>query len=128
MGPGTGFPGGPLLQQQQPPQPQVMIQQQPPPHQQQGQQQQQQQQTSQRVFTGTVTKLHDNFGFVDEDVFFQTSVVKGQTPRVNVRKKYFRNIWLILFSPGEFKIMNVYKRIQWARKIIKSPAQKKLVK
>jgi len=26
----------------------------------------------QRVFTGTVTKLHDNFGFVDEDVFFQT--------------------------------------------------------
>jgi len=36
------------------------------------------------VFTGTVTKLHDNFGFVDEDVFFQTSVVKGQAPRVNV--------------------------------------------
>ena len=29
-------------------------------------------QTKQRVFTGTVTKLHDNFGFVDEDVFFQT--------------------------------------------------------
>ena len=26
----------------------------------------------QRVFTGTVTKLHDNFGFIDEDVFFQT--------------------------------------------------------
>ena len=26
----------------------------------------------QRVFTGSVTKLHDNFGFVDEDVFFQT--------------------------------------------------------
>lgn len=26
----------------------------------------------QRVFTGTITKLHDNFGFVDEDVFFQT--------------------------------------------------------
>jgi len=26
----------------------------------------------QRVFTGTVTKVHDNFGFVDEDVFFQT--------------------------------------------------------
>merc|ERR1719361_3188268 len=40
---------------------------------------------TQRVFTGTVTKLHDNFGFVDEDVFFQTSVVKGQTPRVNDR-------------------------------------------
>lgn len=28
-------------------------------------------QPKQRVFTGTVTKLHDNFGFVDEDVFFQ---------------------------------------------------------
>ena len=26
----------------------------------------------QRVFTGIVTKVHDNFGFVDEDVFFQT--------------------------------------------------------
>lgn len=26
----------------------------------------------QRVFTGTVTKLHDNFGFIDEDVFFQS--------------------------------------------------------
>ena len=59
--------------------------QQPPPQQTQPPPQQQgQQQASQRVFTGTVTKLHDNFGFVDEDVFFQTSVVKGQTPRVNV--------------------------------------------
>ena len=29
-------------------------------------------QPKQRVFTGTITKLHDNFGFVDEDVFFQT--------------------------------------------------------
>jgi hypothetical protein len=28
-------------------------------------------QTKQRVFTGVVTKLHENFGFVDEDVFFQ---------------------------------------------------------
>ena len=25
----------------------------------------------QRAFTGTVTKIHSNFGFVDEDVFFQ---------------------------------------------------------
>ena len=32
-------------------------------------------QPKQRVFTGTVTKLHDNFGFVDEDVFFQTRCV-----------------------------------------------------
>ena len=28
-------------------------------------------QPKQRVFTGTVTKMHDTFGFVDEDVFFQ---------------------------------------------------------
>ncbi|CAH1794191.1 unnamed protein product [Owenia fusiformis] len=39
----------------------------------------------QRVFTGQVTKLHENFGFVDEDVFFQTSVVKGTLPRVGDR-------------------------------------------
>ena len=47
----------------------------------------QQQNTSpkQRVFTGTVTKLHDNFGFVDEDVFFQTSCVKGNIPKVGER-------------------------------------------
>ena len=42
-------------------------------------------QPNQRVFTGTVSKLHDNFGFVDDDVFFQTSVCKGPTPRVNDR-------------------------------------------
>ena len=30
-------------------------------------------QPKQRVFTGTVTKLHDTFGFVDEDVFFQVT-------------------------------------------------------
>ncbi|XP_043679160.1 cell division cycle and apoptosis regulator protein 1-like isoform X2 [Vespula pensylvanica] len=40
----------------------------------------------QRVFTGTVTKVHDNFGFVDEDVFFQTSAcVKGSNPIVGDR-------------------------------------------
>ncbi|XP_049274247.1 cell division cycle and apoptosis regulator protein 1 isoform X2 [Rhipicephalus sanguineus] len=41
--------------------------------------------TKQRVFTGTVTKLHDNFGFVDEDVFFQTCVIKGTMPKVGER-------------------------------------------
>uniref|UniRef100_A0A1B6DP60 SAP domain-containing protein n=2 Tax=Clastoptera arizonana TaxID=38151 RepID=A0A1B6DP60_9HEMI len=40
----------------------------------------------QRVFTGTVTKIQDNFGFVDEDVFFQTSCcVKGSNPLVGDR-------------------------------------------
>merc|ERR1719187_1924787 len=42
-------------------------------------------QPSQRAFSGTVTKLHDNFGFVDDDVFFQTSVCKGTVPRVSDR-------------------------------------------
>ncbi|XP_023931165.1 cell division cycle and apoptosis regulator protein 1-like [Lingula anatina] len=45
----------------------------------------QQPQPKQRVFTGVVTKLHDNFGFVDEDVFFQTSCVKGHPPKVGDR-------------------------------------------
>lgn len=35
------------------------------------QQHQATQQPQQRIFTGTVTKLHENFGFVDDDVFFQ---------------------------------------------------------
>jgi len=38
-----------------------------------------------RVFTGNVTKLHDNFGFVDDDVFFQMNVCKGANPRVGDR-------------------------------------------
>ncbi|XP_023244872.1 cell division cycle and apoptosis regulator protein 1 isoform X2 [Copidosoma floridanum] len=42
--------------------------------------------TKQRVFTGTVTKIHDNFGFVDEDVFFQTNACgKGPFPSVGDR-------------------------------------------
>ncbi|XP_033882354.2 cell division cycle and apoptosis regulator protein 1-like isoform X2 [Acipenser ruthenus] len=47
--------------------------------------QQQTQPQKQRVFTGVVTKLHDTFGFVDEDVFFQISAVKGKTPQVGDR-------------------------------------------
>ncbi|XP_050391615.1 cell division cycle and apoptosis regulator protein 1-like [Patella vulgata] len=39
----------------------------------------------QRVFTGTVTKLHDTFGFVDEEVFFQMTSVKGNQPKVGER-------------------------------------------
>jgi hypothetical protein len=40
----------------------------------------------QRVFTGTVTKTHNDFGFVDHDVFYQTSVcAKGVIPKVNDR-------------------------------------------
>ncbi|XP_014668874.1 PREDICTED: cell division cycle and apoptosis regulator protein 1-like, partial [Priapulus caudatus] len=47
--------------------------------------QQQQQQPKQRVFTGNVTKIHDDFGFVDGDVFFQMSCVKGPPPKVGDR-------------------------------------------
>uniref|UniRef100_A0AAV2JMB2 Cell division cycle and apoptosis regulator protein 1 n=1 Tax=Knipowitschia caucasica TaxID=637954 RepID=A0AAV2JMB2_KNICA len=47
--------------------------------------QQQAQPQKQRVFTGVVNKLHDTFGFVDEDVFFQLSAVKGKTPQVGDR-------------------------------------------
>ncbi|NXD67978.1 CCAR1 protein, partial [Eolophus roseicapillus] len=39
--------------------------------------QQQTQPQKQRVFTGVVTKLHDTFGFVDEDVFFQLRELLG---------------------------------------------------
>ncbi|XP_039749582.1 cell division cycle and apoptosis regulator protein 1-like [Pararge aegeria] len=47
---------------------------------------QNQQTNEQRVFTGTVTKTHNDFGFVDHDVFYQTSVcVKGSIPKVNDR-------------------------------------------
>ncbi|KAI6218710.1 BMA-LST-3, isoform h [Aphelenchoides fujianensis] len=37
---------------------------------------------NQRTFVGQVTKLCDTYGFIDEDVFFQTSVIKGAMPRV----------------------------------------------
>ncbi|PIO33717.1 hypothetical protein AB205_0153790, partial [Aquarana catesbeiana] len=47
--------------------------------------QQQSQPQKQRVFTGVVTKLHETFGFVDEDVFFQLTAVKGKSPQVGDR-------------------------------------------
>uniref|UniRef100_S4R9W0 Cell division cycle and apoptosis regulator 1 n=1 Tax=Petromyzon marinus TaxID=7757 RepID=S4R9W0_PETMA len=50
----------------------------------------------QRVFTGVITKLHDNFGFIDDDVFFQLSAVKGKAPllgdRVLVEATYNPNM------------------------------------
>ncbi|XP_076250699.1 cell division cycle and apoptosis regulator protein 1-like [Rhynchophorus ferrugineus] len=40
----------------------------------------------QRVFTGTITQVHDNFGFIDDEVFFQRNVcVKGSNPVVGDR-------------------------------------------
>ncbi|KAL3110206.1 hypothetical protein niasHT_015809 [Heterodera trifolii] len=40
---------------------------------------------SQRTFIGIVTKLMETYGFVDEDVFFQTNVIRGSMPRVGDR-------------------------------------------
>uniref|UniRef100_A0A915DXN7 SAP domain-containing protein n=1 Tax=Ditylenchus dipsaci TaxID=166011 RepID=A0A915DXN7_9BILA len=40
---------------------------------------------NQRTFLGTVTKLMETYGFVDEDVFFQTNVIRGAVPRVGDR-------------------------------------------
>lgn len=49
-----------------------------------------------RVFTGTVTKMHKNFGFIDDDVFFQLAVCDGKVPnigdRVLVEAKYNPNM------------------------------------
>lgn len=74
VNPGPGFPPGLIQQQQQQQQQAVVMGGAGGPG---GQ--------GQRVFTGTVTKLHDSFGFVDDEVFFQTSVCKGQVPKVQDR-------------------------------------------
>uniref|UniRef100_A0A914ZV91 SAP domain-containing protein n=1 Tax=Parascaris univalens TaxID=6257 RepID=A0A914ZV91_PARUN len=47
--------------------------------------QQQQPQQKNRTFSGVVTKMHDSYGFVDDDVFFQVSVVRGALPRTGDR-------------------------------------------
>ncbi|PAV70305.1 hypothetical protein WR25_03043 [Diploscapter pachys] len=39
----------------------------------------------QRTFIGTVTKMHESYGFVDDDVFFQHSVIRGAHPRIGDR-------------------------------------------
>ncbi|CAK5084253.1 unnamed protein product [Meloidogyne enterolobii] len=40
---------------------------------------------SQRTFIGVITKMMETYGFVDEDVFFQTSVIRGTMPRLGDR-------------------------------------------
>ncbi|KAF4532791.1 hypothetical protein B566_EDAN003573 [Ephemera danica] len=43
-------------------------------------------QPKRRVFTGTITKLLENFGFIDDDIFFQMNVcTKGLPPKVGER-------------------------------------------
>lgn len=42
--------------------------------------------TKQKVFTGSITQLHENFGFIDDEVFFSRNVcLKGSTPMVGDR-------------------------------------------
>lgn len=62
--------------------------------QQQVQQNVQSSSTKQRVFTGTITKVHDSFGFVDEDVFFQTRFVDNIT--VSLSNKHIKIIFINL--------------------------------
>ncbi|VDK47955.1 unnamed protein product [Anisakis simplex] len=45
----------------------------------------QQPQQKNRTFSGVVTKMHDSYGFIDDDVFFQVSVVRGTLPRTGDR-------------------------------------------
>ncbi|VDP17297.1 unnamed protein product [Soboliphyme baturini] len=40
---------------------------------------------SNRAYVGLVTKMADNYGFVDDEVFFQTNVVRGAMPEVGDR-------------------------------------------
>ncbi|EFO26987.2 hypothetical protein LOAG_01502 [Loa loa] len=47
--------------------------------------QQQNFQQKNRTFSGVVTKMHDNYGFIDDDVFFQVSNVRGALPRTGDR-------------------------------------------
>ncbi|VDK62312.1 unnamed protein product [Onchocerca ochengi] len=44
-----------------------------------------QQQQKNRTFSGVITKMHDNYGFIDDDVFFQVSNVRGALPRTGDR-------------------------------------------
>ncbi|XP_066156460.1 cell division cycle and apoptosis regulator protein 1-like isoform X1 [Euwallacea fornicatus] len=42
--------------------------------------------TKQKVFTGSVTQLHENFGFIDDEVFFSRNVcIKGSNPMTGDR-------------------------------------------
>ncbi|KAJ8400107.1 hypothetical protein AAFF_G00401460 [Aldrovandia affinis] len=49
-------------------------------------------QSKQRVFTGVVSQLQDNYGMVDQEVHFQTSVVIGRIPQVG-EKVLVKAVW-----------------------------------
>ncbi|KAJ8339481.1 hypothetical protein SKAU_G00362670 [Synaphobranchus kaupii] len=49
-------------------------------------------QSKQRVFTGVVTQLQDNYGMVDQEVHFQTSDVIGRIPQLG-EKVLVKAVW-----------------------------------
>ena len=65
----------------------------------------------QRVFTGTVTKLHDeNFGFVDDEVLFQPASVKGFTPQVGIDEQLEWSVF-----GGSRRVMGLLISCQYGR-------------
>ncbi|XP_066839489.1 cell cycle and apoptosis regulator protein 2 isoform X1 [Anser cygnoides] len=58
----------------------------------------------QRVFIGVVSSLHDYFGVVDEEVFFQLSVVKGRVPQIGEKV-----LVKAAYSPGQAVPWNALK-------------------
>ncbi|XP_040827184.1 cell cycle and apoptosis regulator protein 2 isoform X2 [Ochotona curzoniae] len=72
----------------------------------------------QRVFTGIVTSLHDYFGVVDEEVFFQLSVVKGRLPQLGEKV-----LVKAAYSPGQAVPWNAVKVQTLSNQpLLKSPA------
>ncbi|XP_006884897.1 PREDICTED: cell cycle and apoptosis regulator protein 2 [Elephantulus edwardii] len=72
----------------------------------------------QRVFTGIVTSLHDYFGVVDEEVFFQLSVVKGRLPQLGEKV-----LVKAAYNPGQTVPWNAVKVQTLSNQpLLKSPA------
>ncbi|XP_036880461.1 cell cycle and apoptosis regulator protein 2 isoform X2 [Manis javanica] len=72
----------------------------------------------QRVFTGIVTSLHDYFGVVDEEVFFQLSVVKGRLPQLGEKV-----LVKAAYNPGQAVPWNAVKVQTLSNQpLLKSPA------
>ncbi|XP_075412633.1 cell cycle and apoptosis regulator protein 2 [Tenrec ecaudatus] len=72
----------------------------------------------QRVFTGIVTSLHDYFGVVDDEVFFQISVVKGRLPQLGEKV-----LVKAAYNPGQAVPWNAVKVQTLSNQpLLKSPA------
>lgn len=70
-----------------------------------------------RVFTGIVTKLQDYFGVVDEEVFFQLSVVKGRIPQVGEKV-----LVKAVYNPNQSVPWNAVKvQVLASQPLLKSP-------